>query len=111
MSSSSQVPEQTEASRLQDRAKQRIKLISDEEDESPVSRPQPIPTTDTSNHSEGKLFDGENTPLWIWSRHIGRMQYSICRNWRDLPSNVVIFDVLGYLPLLGVFGNFAFQWA
>jgi hypothetical protein len=61
MSNSSQVTDQTEASRLRDRAKQRITLIKDD-DESPVSRPQPIPTTDPSNDSEGRLFDGENTP-------------------------------------------------
>jgi hypothetical protein len=62
MSRSDQVTEQAEASRLQTRVKHRISLLNDDDDESPISRPQAIPTKDPIKDSEGKLFDGENTP-------------------------------------------------
>lgn len=49
-----------ETTHLKNREAHRISLF---EDDSPISRPQPIPSPDSVNGNEkGKLFDGENTP-------------------------------------------------
>jgi protein-S-isoprenylcysteine O-methyltransferase len=49
-----------ETTHLQNREAQRISLF---QDDSAISRPQPIPSADSvDGHEKGKLFDGENTP-------------------------------------------------